>query len=246
MKLSLSKAKTELNSILFITRLFFGAIGLKILRKSRQDKPWMALDELLLLKEILRFVEPKRCLEWGTGYSTIFFSSQLGPASQWNSIEHDKKWFLEIKCKLRQKKQISLVLVEPEHKPWTDSYNDGALSDLSSYVNYPKDRLMGSFDFILIDGRARRDCLDLSHDLLSEKGVVVLHDANRIFYFEGRTRTFPFEYKLLDNRNYGGFFIGAMQRLEPIMTNSRRIWKFTSMIRKTKKMVYKKTDRKEN
>lgn len=41
------------------------------------------------------------------------------------------------------------------------------------------------YDFILIDVRARNDCLIESYKLLNSNGVVVSHDANRKYYQEG-------------------------------------------------------------
>jgi predicted O-methyltransferase YrrM len=220
---------------------FIGCLAKLIFyRRLRVGMPMMAIDEILILRAIINLTRPIRCLEWGTGFSTTYFFRFLGPEARWNSIEHDRSWHAKIRSKLKQQKKVHLSLVEPEHLPWTDRHSDGALSDLKSYVNYPQDRLGGFFDFILIDGRARRDCLDLSYDLASENGVVILHDANRPYYFEGVTRTFPYEYKFLDGREGGGLFIGARKSLDPAISCYQKMWKYTCRFRKWKNEILKK------
>ena len=81
--------------------------------------------------------------------------------------------------------------VKSQTEPFKDAYfglvdykvNDGNLEDFKDYIQYPAERGV-LYDFILIDGRARVDCLNKSKDMLSENGIVLLHDANRPQYHE--------------------------------------------------------------
>ena len=70
--------------------------------------------------------------------------------------------------------------VAPNAYPWTDDHNDGAYADLTDYVEYGGK--LAPLDFILVDGRARVDCLAKAHEWIANDGIVVLHDAQRPHY----------------------------------------------------------------
>lgn len=149
----------------------------KIFKKETQ-KPWMSYEEIEIIRELLLFLKPRNCLEWGAGYSTLFFPKYLGRRAEWASIEHEKTWAEKIKA-VNKSKRVSIFHVEPNRFPWTDEHSDGAYADLKDYVNFPAG---DKFDFILIDGRARAFCLEMAHKILADNGIVVLHDAEREYY----------------------------------------------------------------
>ena len=135
--------------------------------------------EILIIEELLKNLQPKQCLEWGSGYSTIYFTKFLPTDSNWLAIEHASEWAKRINS-LNKNSRIKIKFVPPNRFPWTDDNNDGSYSDLMDYIEYPKDA--APFDFILIDGRSRIACLERAIEWISDKGVVVLHDSNREFY----------------------------------------------------------------
>jgi hypothetical protein len=99
--------------------------------------------------------------------------------------------------------QVNLVHVAANQEPFVEP--DGAYEDFKNYIEHP----MGSFDFILIDGRARTHCLKKAHSLLSDKGLIVLHDANRKSYLEN-TSMFKHQYLFADHRKtFGGIWLGS-------------------------------------
>jgi len=106
-----------------------------------------------------------------------------------------------------KKSNLQVFHVPPDHFPWTDEFGDGSYSDLMNYIEFPSK--FGYFDFILIDGRARKDCLIKAYELVKDKGVVTLHDAGRKYYHE------PFDlykYQVLfsDRRNdESGLWLGS-------------------------------------
>ena len=161
---------------------------------SSAVKPWMTCEETLIIQNILARLQPEKCLEWGSGYGTLYFPPYGGKRLQWQSVEHDSQWAERIKG-MNQNPNILISHIKPNHFPWSDIHHDGAYSDLRDYVDFPI--RMGPFDFILVDGRARKDCLIKAYDLVSEKGVVVLHDAERKYYhqpFELYPHQFLFDY----------------------------------------------------
>jgi len=143
--------------------------------------PWMTYTEVVLIEELLKNLKPKKCLEWGAGYGTLLFPSFINKKASWISIEHNIDWAEKIK-KLNKNSNVAIYCVLPNHFPWTDEYEDGNFSDLRDYVEFPAK--LAPFDFILVDGRARKDCLEKAYDIIGKEGLVILHDAQREHYRE--------------------------------------------------------------
>ncbi len=141
----------------------------------------MKYKEVEIIEEILKNLKPRRCLEWGAGYSTLYFPDLLTRDAIWTSIEHEGAWAEKIKDRIKRP-GVDVFYIKPNHFPWTDKDNDGSYDDLRDYVNFP-DRF-GKFDFILVDGRARKECVAKAYKLVADNGVVVIHDANRVYYHE--------------------------------------------------------------
>ena len=184
----------------------------------------MADKEIAIVEEILLELRPTRCLEWGSGYSTLYFSKFIPDSAKWIAVEHDRAWqqfvvrlmnstpvqeqrgqegwhrvylrgqltkmgFATLDRAIRIFKKrpqsgadIEIFSVPPTHFPWSDGDEDGSYADLKDYIEFPV--AFSPFDFILVDGRARKDCLVKAHTMIKETGVVILHDANREYYHE--------------------------------------------------------------
>jgi len=129
-----------------------------LLKLGKLEKPFMKNKELDIILEILMNTRPKKCLEWGSGYSSLAFPDLIDP-ELWMAIEHDRDWAKEIEGKNTNPK-VKIVYVAPEVPTWNnrdDWSKDGSYSDFKSYVDYPEKQ--APYDFIMIDGRARVDCL---------------------------------------------------------------------------------------
>ncbi|HQE92301.1 MAG TPA: hypothetical protein PLH19_02255 [Anaerolineae bacterium] len=215
-------------------------------------KPYMADKEIAIVEEVLLKLRPTRCLEWGSGYSTLYFSHLLPENAQWIAVEHDRVWqqfvvrlmnstplqerrgpggwhrvYLRgqltkigfstldrairiFKKRPRSGASIEIFNIVPNHFPWSDSDEDGCYADLKDYVEFPT--TFGPFDFILVDGRARKDCLIQAHAMVKDTGVVVLHDANREYYNEP-LGLYPYQALFTDVRQGpgGGLWIGSKE-----------------------------------
>ncbi len=150
----------------------------RILRKNLL-KPYLHDKEMEVMEEILRNLRPLKCLEYGSGFSTVYFSKFLDKNSKWIAMEHDKEWFEKIK-NINKSPNIEVFLVPPNRYPWQGKEEDGTYYDFKEYIEFTG--RFGKFDFIFIDGRAREHCLVKAYELLEDDGIVVLHDAQRVYY----------------------------------------------------------------
>ena len=156
--------------------------------KKEMTVPWMRYREIAMIKDLLANLKPKNILEWGAGDGTLYFTHFIPENSKWLSVEHNKEW-TESVVKKNNNSNVSIVFQGPNSEPFPDAYNglvdykinDGTYEDFRDYIEYP-DQQNILYDFILIDGRARVDCLNKSKEMLNENGIVMLHDANRPQY----------------------------------------------------------------
>jgi predicted O-methyltransferase YrrM len=170
-----------------------------------EEIPWMAQKEKDIMVEALTKLKPERCLEWGSGFSTLTFPNLLSHDAEWVSVEHNEAWH-KIITEKDVPQQVKFAQVAAD-KVSTDE-PDGSYDDFKSYIEYPN----GSFDFILIDGRARTHCLKKAYDLISETGLIMLHDANRDSYLEN-TSMFNNQYLFTDHRKtFGGIWLGSKSK----------------------------------
>lgn len=126
----------------------------------------MKFEHIVLFENILEAYKKVDVLEWGSGYSTRYFTQFMdkkGIKYTWKSMEHDKKWFGRVK--LFGLEDVELVCADKDSKEYLK----------------PK----GKYDVIFVDGRNRVKCLKHAHKILKKGGVVLLHDAQRERYKEG-------------------------------------------------------------
>lgn len=149
------------------------------------EPPFMDQNEIEAVKICLDiFNKPINALEWGSGKSTLFFSCLLQQGSSWLALEHDPSWFHEVKTKIDMYPSTcaSITLVQPDKE--FDRLSDGDYATFRNYVLSPAST-GSTFDFILVDGRARVECMAVGWEMLKDEGVMVLHDAQRHHYSPG-------------------------------------------------------------
>lgn len=116
----------------------------------------------------MKELNPERILEWGPGESTLLMLHTCPNARIW-SIEADKKW----------------------HKIYTIKFVNYPTVFIK-YATAPRYWLLPlemkkAFDLIFVDGTCdyRVNCLKTAAQVLSDDGVVILHDSERQKYSEG-------------------------------------------------------------
>lgn len=130
----------------------------KKLKDCVGSMPMMADSEIKTINDIITQNKYKNCLEWGSGNSTIYFPKTNTCIKNWMSIEHCQNHYSLIKSMVPA--NVELIFEKEEKK----------------YINKPKNK---KFDFILVDGINRDECMDLAFDLLEKNGSIILHDSAR-------------------------------------------------------------------
>jgi GT2 family glycosyltransferase len=134
-------------------------------------QPWMSNEEISLIEKYLK--KNHIALEWGSGGSTVHFSKLV---KEWNSIEHNKEWYLKVSK--NKPKNVNLHYVGSDYKmnkrhgvssKWPMNEN------FRVYANYPS-KLNKKFDIVLVDGRARKWCALQIIPYLKKDSVVFIHD----------------------------------------------------------------------
>lgn len=138
--------------------------------------PWFTYSSIDFLDS--RITNDLTLFEFGSGNSTLFFSKKVKKDI---SVEHNKEWYDFIN-KIKPS-NVELVLTK------SDSVND-----YLSYFNNLKDKL----DIIIVDGLHRNECLINAIDKLSNKGIVILDDSERIEYKPGIDFLLSNEFKSLE------------------------------------------------
>lgn len=148
--------------------------------------PFMQDHEVETLCALLRrYDHPITALEWGSGYSTAYFCSRLPFGSTWLAVEHNPAWAAEVTQLCASRAGSCTVAAVPPNGYWDDaSLDDGDFRTFRNYVVYPS-RSGTRYDFILVDGRARVECMAVGWDLLACGGIMALHDAERPEYVPG-------------------------------------------------------------
>lgn len=120
----------------------------------------------------------KTYLEWGSGGSTLNYGKF--PTQRVVSIEHHREWCdkmpgLLCKAKLNDKVEYHCVPVNHQN-------SEGRYYQYRAYVNEIERLKQPTWDFVLVDGRARVSCAIKLLSFLHTKSIVVVHDFERVMY----------------------------------------------------------------
>jgi len=118
-----------------------------------EEIAWLPYSLIRFLNERLK--STMNVLEFGAGASSVYFSKRVKSVV---SVEDNRDWYHQVLAK--KPDNLTLVLAETKN----------------AYVNFQPDG--DKFDFVLIDGQFRQDCLFKSIEHLNAKGVILLDDTN--------------------------------------------------------------------
>ena len=122
-----------------------------------------------LLRKYMKQLKPKEILEWGPGQSTRIMLEH--PDCVVWSVEHEWTWWNKYDSEFNSNPRVNLKLIKAE-----DGYD------------YAPRSWGRKFKLIFVDGFCdmRVKCLQTARDLVTEDGVVLLHDSERVKYEEGK------------------------------------------------------------
>lgn len=190
-------------------------------------QPFMDENEIQAIACCLTlFDRPVKVLEWGSGESTGYFSRLLGPGSAWLAVEHQYEWFRHVQASISGLNGCSVAVVHvPPSREYVEGGDDGDVATFSAYIQAPQ-RFHESYEFILVDGRARVACLAKGWEMLDPQGFMILHDAQRPEYARGipcggYILRITNSNKSLENRNIETLFIAKSR--ERITSLARKL-----------------------
>ena len=196
--------------------------SLKEIRNNLKGKEWRISNQVPYLKYreleiftgIFRDLKPLRILEWGAGFSTLHFPRLMNYPFKWHSVEHDEQWYNQL-ITLNQNPDVLITLRKPHNYPYTDEHGDGSYEDFRDYIETPDDGT--KYDLIIIDGRARNECLLKAMTIISDGGIILLHDANRLRYHLHFDK-FRYQEIFTDYRHSaGGIWLGSTRDLNEVI-----------------------------
>lgn len=146
------------------------------------DVPWWTYASIDEIEAWLQARDrPIRVFEWGSGASTVWLATRTDDV---HSVEHHPDAVATIAPRLAPLGTVTLLHVPAvaSDRPRTRSRKLGSGGlDFTDYV-HAIDGVAGSFDLIVIDGRAREACLAVAVDRLAPDGLIVFDNTYRRRY----------------------------------------------------------------
>ena len=130
---------------------------------------WMHEKEMKLITDVL--TEDTVMLEWGSGGSTLSFSSMV---NEYYSIEHNQEWYEKIKNELANYPLNSVEYRFVKQNKEIDT-SQSTYEQFKDYID-EVDSFNTKFDVVLIDGRARRLCAKKVIPYLKPTSFIFIHD----------------------------------------------------------------------
>jgi len=162
----------------------------------KNDHPWITFRAERFLRKILR--KDMMVFEYGSGSSTMYFARRV---AQVFSTEHHPGWYEHIRQILDEHSvnNVDYRLIEPDTPD--GNQRTGYLSRHHLYKNKRFERYVknidafpdGYFDLVMIDGRARTECIAHAKNKIKPGGYLVVDNSERTYYFNGND--------FLSNRN---------------------------------------------
>jgi hypothetical protein len=146
------------------------------------ETPWYNYGAINWVKKNIK--SHMRVFEYGSGGSTLYYAKHV---KEIISVEHNEKWFEEVKKRTSRYHNVDIVLQEPDILEKNENCNFLSYTfkeyqglNFERYVriieNYPDDY----FDLIVIDGRCRHMCLEFSMKKVKKGGWIIFDNSERL------------------------------------------------------------------
>jgi hypothetical protein len=148
------------------------------------DLPWWTFDAIKFTDDFLASRGGARVFEYGAGASTVWLARR---AASVTSVEHDLHFANSMGPTFGRHSNISLHVIQPgapsdsgKARSNRKGYENAGFDDYVSAIG----KVPGSFDLIVIDGRARVACLEKAIERLAPDGIILFDNSDRAEYRE--------------------------------------------------------------
>jgi hypothetical protein len=147
----------------------------------RYDVPWWTFGAADRVADFLGDRPQARVFEWGSGASTVWLSRR---AAMVTSIEHDAEWAEIVEPVLPPNAVVQVVSPVPALGDPSEQLSDKAGFEGLDFRDYVAavDDTDGTFDLVVVDGRARNACFHRAITRLAPGGVLVFDNVDRKRY----------------------------------------------------------------
>lgn len=147
------------------------------------DLPWWSYGAIDEVERFLRERPQARVFEFGSGASTLWLAKRSGSV---DTVEHDVDFAEVVRELIAGVDNVTLHVVEAPSvqagRPTVRSERQGSEDlDFDDYVS-TIEQVGGRFDLVVIDGRARVECLRRALPHVAADGVILFDDAERPRY----------------------------------------------------------------
>lgn len=146
--------------------------------------PWVTFGAIDWMQSYLN--KGSRVYEYGSGGSTLFLSRTGADVI---SVEHEEEWYKKLTQELAARNQKATVLL---HKPEATTNTAHKYSsfrykgfEFENYVRSIESQPDASLDLVIVDGRARNQCIEAALPKVKKGGYILLDNANRTRYKKG-------------------------------------------------------------
>ncbi len=143
-------------------RYFRCRVGVALYQVRHPSDPWLTAHSIRLIESKLS--RAMVGFEWGSGKSTIWFSSRL---KHLTSVEHDPEWYEIISRRIRRQGILNIDY----RLALTNRGSDEYVSQIQSVPD-------ASLDLILVDGQHRDQCIAAAVPKLREGGYLVVDNSD--------------------------------------------------------------------
>jgi predicted O-methyltransferase YrrM len=156
-------------------------------RKFNNPCPWLSPSSVRFLKTYL--TKDMVGLEFGSGISTLFTAPKV---KQLISVEHNKEWFEMITNRFENDgiKNVDYRFIAQNDSnlfsnttfEMTEKLGFEVRKDYVNYYMTVESIPNNSLDFLLVDGRARPECLYYALPKMKKNGLIILDNSERAHY----------------------------------------------------------------
>lgn len=147
----------------------------------RFDVPWWTFEAADRVAGFLDTRPQARVFEWGSGASTVWLARRAGSVT---AIEHDPRWAELVRPVLPANAVVRVVAPAPAVGNAEEELSGKRGFECLDFAGYVAalDDADGTFDLVVVDGRARNACFHRALSRLAPGGMLVFDNVERQRY----------------------------------------------------------------